>query len=209
MRAFTQHCGVAAPLLRDNIDTDAIIPSREMKTVSKSGLATGLFAPWRYLDAQTRRPQPDFVLNKPSYAHASILIAGHNFGCGSSREHAAWALGEFGFRAILAHSFGAIFKNNAIRNGILPVELKWPDLEAIAEWVAANPSENTISIDLDAQSVSAGPLGSVGFEIDAEAKLMLLHGLDEIGLTERFSEEIQAFEKKDQLIRPWNYLEMT
>jgi 3-isopropylmalate/(R)-2-methylmalate dehydratase small subunit len=206
MRAFTQHRGVAAPLLRDNVDTDAIIPSREMKTVSKSGLAAGLFAPWRYLDAQARTPNPNFVLNKPPYTDASILIAGHNFGCGSSREHAAWALGEFGFRAILAHSFGAIFKNNVVRNGILPVELKWPDLETIGEWVTSNPYENAISIDLDAQTVSAGPLGSVDFEIDAEAKLMLLHGLDEIGLTEQFSEEIKAFENKDKLIRPWNYL---
>jgi 3-isopropylmalate/(R)-2-methylmalate dehydratase small subunit len=206
MRAFTQHRGVAAPLLRDNVDTDAIIPSREMKTVSKSGLAAGLFAPWRYLDAQARTPNPNFVLNKPPYTDASILIAGHNFGCGSSREHAAWALDEFGFRAILAHSFGAIFKNNVVRNGILPIELKWPDLEAIAEWITSNPYENTISIDLDAQTVSAGPLGSVGFDIDAEAKLMLLHGLDEIGLTEQLSEEIKAFENKDKLIRPWNYL---
>lgn len=206
MRAFTQHRGVAAPLLRDNVDTDAIIPSREMKTVSKSGLAAGLFAPWRYLDAQARTPNPNFVLNKPPYTDASILIAGHNFGCGSSREHAAWALDDFGFRAILAHSFGAIFKNNVVRNGILPIELKWPDLEAIAEWITSNPYENTISIDLDAQSVSAGPLGSVGFDIDAEAKLMLIHGLDEIGLTEQLSEEIKAFENKDKLIRPWNYL---
>jgi 3-isopropylmalate/(R)-2-methylmalate dehydratase small subunit len=206
MRAFTQHRGVAAPLLRDNVDTDAIIPSREMKTVSKSGLAAGLFAPWRYLDAQARTPNPNFVLNKPPYTDASILIAGHNFGCGSSREHAAWALDDFGFRAILAHSFGAIFKNNVVRNGILPIELKWPDLEAIAEWITSNPYENTISIDLDGQSVSAGPLGSVGFDIDAEAKLMLLHGLDEIGLTEQLSEEIKAFENKDKLIRPWNYL---
>jgi 3-isopropylmalate/(R)-2-methylmalate dehydratase small subunit len=206
MRAFTQHRGVAAPLLRDNVDTDAIIPSREMKTVSKSGLAAGLFAPWRYLDAQARTPNPNFVLNKPPYTDASILIAGHNFGCGSSREHAAWALDDFGFRAILAHSFGAIFKNNVVRNGILPIELKWPDLEAIAEWITSNPYENAISIDLDAQTVSAGPLGSVDFEIDAEAKLMLLHGLDEIGLTEQFSEEIKAFENKDKLIRPWNYL---
>jgi 3-isopropylmalate/(R)-2-methylmalate dehydratase small subunit len=206
MRAFTQHRGVAAPLLRDNVDTDAIIPSREMKTVSKSGLAAGLFAPWRYLDAQARTPNPNFVLNKPPYTDASILIAGHNFGCGSSREHAAWALDDFGFRAILAHSFGAIFKNNVVRNGILPIELKWPDLEAIAEWITSNPYENTISIDLDAQSVSAGPLGSVGFDIDAEAKLMLFHGLDEIGLTEQLSEEIKAFENKDKLIRPWNYL---
>ncbi|MEY3007246.1 MAG: 3-isopropylmalate dehydratase small subunit, partial [Pseudomonadota bacterium] len=171
-----------------------------------SGLAAGLFAPWRYLDAQARTPNPNFVLNKPPYTDASILIAGHNFGCGSSREHAAWALDDFGFRAILAHSFGAIFKNNVVRNGILPIELKWPDLEAIAEWITSNPYENTISIDLDAQSVSAGPLGSVGFDIDAEAKLMLFHGLDEIGLTEQLSEEIKAFENKDKLIRPWNYL---
>lgn len=206
MDPFIRHCGIAAPMLRDNIDTDTIIPSREMRTVSKSGLAAGLFAPWRYSDPQTRVLNADFVLNKPPYQTASILIAGHNFGCGSSREHAAWALGEFGFKVILAHSFGSIFRNNAIRNGILLVELKWPDLEAIANWVIDNPSKNTISVDLELQSVTAGPLGCVGFDIDEEAKLMLLQGLDEIGLTERFANEIAAFEDKDRLIRPWNYL---
>lgn len=206
MRAFTQHSGIAAPLLRDNIDTDAIIPSREMKTVSKSGLADGLFAPWRYTDAVERITNPEFALNQAAYAKADILISGHNFGCGSSREHAVWALVEYGFRAILAHSFGSIFKNNAIRNGLLPVELKWPDLEAIARWVASDPQNHRISIDLEQQTLSAGPLGILNFDIDAQAKLMLLNGLDEIGLTEEMLEEISAFEEADQKRRPWIYL---
>lgn len=206
MRAFSHHTGVAVPLLRDNVDTDAIIPSREMKTVSKSGLRDGLFAPWRYSDALTRTANRAFPLNQPQYAEANILISGHNFGCGSSREHAVWALLEYGFRAILAHSFGSIFRNNAIRNGLLTVELKWPDLEAIARWVEADPIRHQVHIDLQAQTVEAGPLGTLKFKIDAQAKTMLLKGLDEIGLTEQFEPEIDAFERLDRQRRPWIYL---
>lgn len=206
MRAFSHHTGIAVPLLRDNVDTDAIIPSREMKTVSKSGLRDGLFAPWRYSDALTRTANHAFPLNQPQYAEANILISGHNFGCGSSREHAVWALLEYGFRAILAHSFGSIFRNNAIRNGLLAVELKWPDLEAIARWVEADPIGHQVHIDLQAQTVEAGPLGTLKFEIDAQAKTMLLKGLDEIGLTEQFEPEIDAFERLDRQRRPWIYL---
>jgi 3-isopropylmalate/(R)-2-methylmalate dehydratase small subunit len=206
MRAFTQHTGIAAPLLRDNIDTDAIIPSREMKTVSKSGLADGLFAPWRYTDAVARIANPEFALNQLAYAKANILISGHNFGCGSSREHAVWALVEYGFRAILAHSFGSIFKNNAVRNGLLPIELKWPDLEAIASWVSSDPDNHQIEIDLEQQTLIAGPLGVLNFDIDAQAKTMLLNGLDEIGLTEQLTKDISAFEERDRKRRPWIYL---
>ena len=123
MQPFAAHCGVAAPLLRSNVDTDAIIPSREMGRVSKRGLSIGLFANWRYADPRARIPNPEFVLNQPAYAGASILLGGDNFGCGSSREHAVWALAEFGIRAILAPSFGAIFQKNCIANGLLPARL--------------------------------------------------------------------------------------
>ena len=206
MRPFTVHTGAAVPLLRDNIDTDAIIPSREMKTVSKSGLAAGLFAPWRYSDAITRAKNEEFPLNQPLYSEANILISGHNFGCGSSREHAVWALAEYGLRAIMAHSFGSIFKNNAIRNGLLPIELKWPELEAIARWIESDPKNHQIMIDLKTQTVNAGPLGELIFEIDDQAKNMLLNGLDEIGLTEQLESEITAFENRDRKRRPWIYL---
>ena len=118
MTPFTPLTSIAAPLIRDNIDTDTIIPSREMKTTGKTGLADGLFAPWRYLDATTRTPNPDFVLNDPDYAEAQILLGGANFGCGSSREHAVWALAEYGIRCVIAESFAPIFRNNCIRNGL-------------------------------------------------------------------------------------------
>jgi 3-isopropylmalate/(R)-2-methylmalate dehydratase small subunit len=206
MRAFTQHTGIAVPLLRDNIDTDAIIPSREMKTVSKTGLAKGLFAHWRYTGSETKAVNESFCLNQERFAGASILITGHNFGCGSSREHAVWALVEYGFRAILGHSFGSIFRNNAIRNGLLPVELKWPDLEAIVRWIESDPASHRIHINLTEQSVTAGPLGTLAFEIDDQAKMMLLNGLDEIGLTEQLEGDIAAFETLDRKRRPWIYL---
>ena len=140
MMPFTQHCGVALPLLRDNIDTDAIIPSREMRTVSRSGLAVGLFAPWRYLDAEARTPNPEFALNQSEYSGASILLVGDNFGCGSSREHAVWALMESGFRAVIAPSFATIFRNNALRNGLLTVALAQRDLDELVAWVSVDPA---------------------------------------------------------------------
>src|SRR5690349_19777158 len=130
---------VAAPLLRANVDTDAIIPSREMRTVSKSGLADGLFAGWRYTAVGGRDPNPDFPLNQPVYAGARILLGGENFGCGSSREHAVWALHEYGFRAVIAPSFSPIFQNNCVRNGVAPVELPAASIEAIADYVGEDP----------------------------------------------------------------------
>ena len=143
---FEQHRGVAAPMVQANIDTDAIIPSREMKRVSKQGLGEGLFAGWRYSEVGGREPNPDFVLNRPEYRGCSILLAGPNFGCGSSREHAVWALKEFGIRAILAPSFGAIFANNCIRNGLLPLVIDEAVIAAIAPWVEADPVVNQLQI---------------------------------------------------------------
>ena len=208
MTPFTQHAGVAMPLRRGNIDTDTIIPSREMRTVSRSGLAAGLFAPWRYSDPDARSENPDFVFNQPAYQDASILLAGENFGCGSSREHAVWALLESGFRAIVAPSFATIFHNNAQRNGLLTVELADTAIDALTQWVSADPQRNTVRIDLDICTIAYDPHQAVlSFSIDATTRNMLLNGLDEIGLTEQSMDRIAAFEERDQPTRPWVYLE--
>ncbi|WP_228242428.1 3-isopropylmalate dehydratase small subunit [Porphyrobacter sp. GA68] len=188
---------VAAPLLQDNVDTDIIIPSREMRFTGRTGLADGLFAPWRYSDADNRTPNPDFVLNQPAHRHAAILLGGANFGCGSSREHAVWALGEWGFRAVLAESIAPIFMSNCLRNGILAAPLPRPVLEALAS--------QQVRIDLAAQTVQAGGR-TYSFAIDAEAKEMLMHGLDAIDLTLQQSSEIARWTCQDRQERPWVYL---
>ena len=207
MTPFTQHRGVALPLLRDNIDTDAIIPSREMRTVSRSGLAAGLFAPWRYRDPDARTPDPDFVLNQSEYSGASILLAGENFGCGSSREHAVWALMESGFRAVIAPSFATIFRNNAVRNGLLTVALAQHELDELVAWVSANPAANTIQLDLEACTIESDPEREKKvFSVESTARDMLLQGLDEIGLTEQSMDLVARFEEQDQTRRPWVYL---
>lgn len=205
MQPFIVWRGVAAPMLRANIDTDAIIPSREMKLVSKLGLGDGLFADERYLDAEKRSANPDFVLNQPHYADCSILLAGENFGCGSSREHAVWALKEYGVRSIIAPSFGTIFANNCVRNGLLPVSLPRSTIETIVEWVREQPAQNQPSIDLKSQRVSAGGI-TVSFEIDNSARQMLLQGLDAIALTLTRWSAIEAFHDKRRAERPWLYL---
>ena len=208
MTPFTQHAGVAMPLRRSNIDTDTIIPSWEMRTVSRSGLAAGLFAPWRYSDPDARSVNPDFVFNQPAYRDASILLAGENFGCGSSREHAVWALQESGFRAIIAPSFATIFRNNAQRNGLLTVELADSAIDALTQWVSVDPRRNTVCIDLDACTIEHDPKQAVlSFSMDPTIRNMLLNGLDEIGLTEQSMDRIAAFEERDRPIRPWVYLE--
>ena len=207
MMPFTQHCGVVLPLLRDNIDTDAIIPSREMRTVSRSGLAAGLFAPWRYLDPDVRTPNPEFPLNQTEYNGASILLAGDNFGCGSSREHAVWALMESGFHAVIAPSFAAIFRNNALRNGLLTVALAQHDLDELVAWVSADPAANAIQLDLKACTIESDPEKEKKvFSVDPTARDMLLKGLDEIGLTEQSMDLVSRFEEQDQARRPWVYL---
>ena len=157
MTPFIQHLGVAAPLLRDNIDTDTIIPSREMRTVSRSGLADGLFAPWRYTDADSRRLNNAFVLNAVQFAGASILLAGNNFGCGSSREHAVWALMESGFRVVIAPSFATIFRNNALRNGLLTVELDNPLILRILDWIQEDPQRHRVGVDLEQCVLTSTP----------------------------------------------------
>ena len=207
MTPFTQHRGVALPLLRDDIDTDAIIPSREMRTVSRSGLAAGLFAPWRYLDPDARTPNLEFVLNQSEYSGASILLAGDNFGCGSSREHAVWALMESGFRAVIAPSFATIFRNNALRNGLLTVALEQHELGELVAWVSGDPAANTIQLDLEACTIESDPeKDKKVFSVDPTARDMLLQGLDEIGLTEQSMDLVSRFEEQDQIRRPWVYL---
>jgi 3-isopropylmalate/(R)-2-methylmalate dehydratase small subunit len=207
MTPFTQHRGVALPLLRDNIDTDAIIPSREMRTVSRSGLAAGLFAPWRYRDPDARTPNPEFALNQPEYSGASVLLAGENFGCGSSREHAVWALMESGFRVVIAPSFATIFRNNALRNGLLTVALEQQELDELVAWVSADPLAHTINLDLEACTIESDPEREKKvFSVDPTAREMLLEGLDEIGLTEQSIDLVARFEEQDQALRPWVYL---
>lgn len=188
----------AAPLLVDNLDTDTIIPSREMRSTGKTGLADGLFAPLRYADAEARTPDPGFVLNDPAFADARILAGGDNFGCGSSREHAVWALAEYGIGAIVAPGFAPIFAGNCVRNGVLPVALPREDVEALAG--------AEVTIDLPAQEVRwAGE--ARGFAIGAEAKTMLTEGLDPIDLTLKHEAAIAAWQRADRARRPYIYLE--
>jgi 3-isopropylmalate/(R)-2-methylmalate dehydratase small subunit len=207
MRKFEVHTGVAAPLLRANVDTDAIIPSREMKSVSKQGLADGLFAGWRYREIGGRDPDPGFVLNQPAYAGTSILLAGPNFGCGSSREHAVWALAEYGIRAVIAPGFAPIFHGNCVRNGVVPARVEATDVARLAEAVAPDPQRRRLTVDLVARRIS-GPGGlELGFEIEPAAREMLLEGLDAIDLTLRHRAAIDAFLARDRRERPWIYLQ--
>jgi len=190
--------GIAAPLIVDNIDTDTIIPSREMRSTGKTGLAAGLFAPWRYTDMDARTPDPDFVLNRAEFTSAAILLGGANFGCGSSREHAVWALAEYGICCIIAASFAPIFRGNCVRNGVLPVVLPREEMTRLAG--------QTITVDLAAQQVRNGDAVHA-FAIDAEAKAMLREGLDAIDLTLQHAAAIAAWQAADCAARPWVYLE--
>jgi len=189
MMPFITHTGTAAPMLRDNIDTDQIIPSREMKSVTKTGLGDGMFAGQRYLN--DRVENPDFVLNQEIYRGATILLSGKNFGCGSSREHAVWALKEYGFRAVIAESFGEIFYNNCVRNGILCVQME-------AEFIAAR--DLIVTIDLHMQTVD-----DVSFKIPRGDKAMLIGGLDPIAMTLQHEDDIAAHITRDKTTRPWVY----
>lgn len=204
-RPFDTLVAVAAPLVRDNIDTDAIIPSREMTAVSKQGLGVGLFASLRYVAIGGRVPRPDFVLNQPAYSGAEILLGGENFGCGSSREHAAWALADYGFRAVIAPSFNPIFRGNCVRNGIVPIVLQRDAIAAIAADVAEDPQRRRMTIDLPRQTVQIAAGDEWRFEIDGEAKAMLVAGLDAIDLTLTHRAEITAFRAADAERRPWAY----
>jgi 3-isopropylmalate/(R)-2-methylmalate dehydratase small subunit len=206
MRPFHTLTAVAAPLLRDNIDTDAIIPSREINAVSRRGLAPALFAGWRYRSAASREPDPDFVLNQPRYRGAQILLAGDNFGCGSSREHAVWALDEYGFRVIIAPGFAPIFEGNCINNGLLALRLPKGKVQALADAVQADP-EATLTVDLDKTEVSGGSSGAVRFAIEPEVRSRLLEGLDAIDASLRALGQMDAFSVRDRRLRPWVYLE--
>lgn len=185
--------GVAAPMLIDNIDTDQIIPSREMKTVSKTGLADGLFAGQRYTSPGSRDENPGFILNQEKYRQAKIILSGKNFGCGSSREHAVWALKEFGIEAIIAESFGEIFYNNCINNGILPIILSGDIINSL---------DDELKIDLPQQLIFMADT-SIGFDIAPALKHRLVEGLDMIGLTETLREDIDGFFDADATSRPW------
>ncbi|MFT5034092.1 MAG: 3-isopropylmalate/(R)-2-methylmalate dehydratase small subunit [Bacteroidia bacterium] len=203
---IVEHRGVAAALLQANIDTDVIIPSREMKMVSKDGLGEGLFANWRYTLPGGREANPDFMLNQDAYRNSSILLCGNNFGCGSSREHAVWALREYGIRVIIAPSFGAIFYNNCINNGLLPIVLDEHAVHDIASVCRGNPQTLQVLINLNDQSVTLPNGISYPFAIEAAAKHILLNGLDQIGLSLQHAADIEAFETKDRNQRGWAYL---
>jgi len=205
MEPFEQHTGIAAPLIQLNIDTDAIIPSREIKSVSKKGLEDGLFAEWRYLSLKTRKENPEFILNQEPYRRASLLLAGDNFGCGSSREHAAWALHQWGIRVIIAPSFGSIFYNNCIQNGILPVVLETEKIRKLQTFVELNPVVNQLTVDLRAATIIAGSHTKYRFYIESSNQQNLLQGIDAIGSTLKLMPSIEAFEKNDNQIRPWVY----
>ena len=195
MKPFTTLTSIVAPILRDNIDTDTIIPSREMKSTGRTGLAGGLFAPWRYTEGRT--PDPAFALNQLEFADAQVIAAGANFGCGSSREHAVWALAEWGIRAVIASSFAPIFAANCLRNGLLTVSLPSEVISALAG--------KHVSIDLEAQTVDCTG-HEWHFDIDEEAKAMLLEGLDAIDLTLKSLPQIEMWTAQDRASRPWVYL---
>ena len=194
--------GVAAPLMRRNIDTDAIIPSREMKRVARQGLGEGLFANWRYKDVATREEAPEFVLNRARYRQAAILISGGNFGCGSSREHAVWALVDWGIGAVIAPSFGEIFRANCAQNGLVPVELGEEHVVALA--AEAERRELRLKVDLKACEVQSPGAAALSFSINPREREMILKGLNPIALTlEEHGATIEAFEKSDRANRPW------
>jgi len=209
MKAFTQHTGLACPLDRANVDTDQIIPKQFLKSIKRTGFGPNLFDEWRYLDIgqpgqdNSKRPlNPDFVLNFPRYAGASVLLARENFGCGSSREHAPWALDEYGFRAVIAPSFADIFYNNSFKNGLLPIVLPESLVDALFAATFVNEGY-ALTIDLQRQLVIE-PTGSEhAFEVDAFRKHCLLHGLDDIGLTLADRDAITAFEARHKAAQPW------
>jgi 3-isopropylmalate/(R)-2-methylmalate dehydratase small subunit len=210
MQPFRSHTGIVAPLDRANVDTDAIIPKQFLKSIKRSGFGPNLFDAWRYLDRgepgmdNSRRPRnPDFVLNQPRYADASILLARRNFGCGSSREHAPWALDDYGFRAVIAPSYADIFFNNCYKNGLLPIVLTDAEVDRLFAEVMAFPGF-MLNIDLERQVVEMQD-GSAAFhfDIDPFRKHCLLNGFDDIGLTLQHADEIRTFETKRLAEQPW------
>jgi 3-isopropylmalate/(R)-2-methylmalate dehydratase small subunit len=200
MEKFTVLEGVAAPLHAINVDTDAIIPKQYLKTIKRTGLGKGLFSEKRYCDDGSENP--DFVLNKPAYRHAKILVAGDNFGCGSSREHAPWALKDFGIACVISTSFGDIFYNNCFKNGLLPIKVNPEDLEKLFD-DAERGANARLTIDLEKQEIRGPDGGVVRFDIDPHRKRLLLEGLDDIALTLVKEDRIASFEEKARAARPW------
>jgi 3-isopropylmalate/(R)-2-methylmalate dehydratase small subunit len=209
MRKFTVHKGLVAPLDRENVDTDAIIPKQFLKSIRKTGFGPNLFDAWRYLDhgepgqdPTTRKPNPDFVLNQPRYSGASILLARKNFGCGSSREHAPWALDQYGFRALIAPSYADIFFNNCFKNGLLPIVLPESQVARLFDEVHAFPGYQ-LTIDLERQVIVEPRGEELAFEVQPFRKYCLANGFDDIGLTLRQSDRIRQFEAQRLAQKPW------
>ncbi|WP_018076437.1 3-isopropylmalate dehydratase small subunit [Thiobacillus denitrificans] len=209
MQAFIVLDGLVVPLDRANVDTDAIIPKQFLKSIKRAGFGPNLFDEWRYLDhgepgmdPATRQPNPDFVLNFPRYKGASVLLARDNFGCGSSREHAPWALEDYGIRAIIAPSFADIFYNNCFKNGILPIVLDATVVDRLFRECAADEGYR-LAIDLDQQTVTTPGGEALGFDVDSGRKHRLLNGLDDIGLTLLQSDKIKAYEERRKVDAPW------
>ena len=211
MQAFTQHTGLVAPLDRANVDTDQIIPKQFLKSIKRTGFGPNLFDEWRYLDVgqpgqdHSKRPlNPEFVLNQPRYQGASILLARENFGCGSSREHAPWALDGYGFRSVIAPSFADIFFNNSFKNGLLPIILSDADVNELFRQVEASEGYQLV-VDLESQTVRRPDGVALSFEIDAFRKHCLLNGLDDIGLTLQYADAIASFEDRYRQSSPWMF----
>ncbi|BAO81548.1 3-isopropylmalate dehydratase small subunit [Serpentinimonas raichei] len=209
MQALTIHQGLVAPIDRENVDTDAIIPKQFLKSIRKTGFGPNLFDEWRYLDVgqpgqdpASRRPNPDFVLNQPRYAGASILLARKNFGCGSSREHAPWAIEQYGFRALIAPSFADIFFNNCFKNGLLPIVLPEATVASLFDAVHAFAGYR-LTIDLPRQCIVLPQGEEIAFEVNPFRKHCLLNGLDDIGLTLRHADTIRTFEVQRLAAKPW------
>ena len=209
MQKFTLLQGLVAPMDRENVDTDAIIPKQFLKSIKKTGFGVNLFDEWRYLDhgepgqdPASRQPNPDFVLNQPRYQGASILLARKNFGCGSSREHAPWALDQYGFRAVIAPSFADIFFNNCFKNGLLPIVLPEATVAQLFDEVLAFPGYQ-LTIDLERQVIVRPQGQEIAFDVQAFRKYCLLNGFDDIGLTLRQSGKIRAFEAQRLAAKPW------
>ncbi len=209
MEKFTVHTGLVAPLDRENVDTDAIIPKQFLKSIKRTGFGPHLFDAWRYLDVgepgmdlTKRRLNPDFMLNQPRYRGASVLLGRRNFGCGSSREHAPWALQQGGFRAVIAPSFADIFFNNSFKNGFLPIVLTEAEVSQLFSEAEATPGYN-LTIDLAGQTVTTPSGQAMRFQVDASRRESLLNGWDEIGLTLRHSGDIKAYEERRKRTEPW------
>jgi 3-isopropylmalate/(R)-2-methylmalate dehydratase small subunit len=209
MQKFIVHKGLVAPMDRENVDTDAIIPKQFLKSIRKTGFGQNLFDGWRYLDPgepgqdpASRRPNPDFVLNQPRYQGASVLLARKNFGCGSSREHAPWALDQYGFRAIIAPSYADIFFNNCFKNGLLPIVLPEHQVDQLFNEALAFPGYQ-LTIDLERQAIVKPQGEEIAFQVEPFRKFCLINGFDDIGLTLRQADKIKSFEAERLATKPW------